>query len=79
MSRKHLSTLGLALTIAGCSSLPPKSLATPIPANLRQPCLQLSLPVGTSAAFVYDWAIDTVRAYNECADKVDGLIEAWPG
>lgn len=75
---RTLCTLAAVSLTTACGSLPPKSLATPIPANLQQPCLRLSLPVGASGAFVYDWAIDTVRAYNECADKVDGLIEAWP-
>jgi len=49
-----------------------------MPANLGQPCLRLQVPAGPDGRSVYAWAIQAVRDYNDCADRVDALIEAWP-
>ncbi|WP_428979925.1 Rz1-like lysis system protein LysC [Acinetobacter higginsii] len=62
------------MTVAGCQ----KStvlLKPTIPANLIQPCLTLNQIEAGTGKDVLLWVVDTVAKYNECAAKVDALIE----
>lgn len=46
-----------------------------VPANLMQPCPELSELSGNTGKLLMKWGIDTVDKYNQCALQVDAWIE----
>lgn len=76
---KTLCCLVSACLMTACASWPTRSKpVSPPPANLAQPCPQLPLLTSKAGSAIQRWAIDVIRLYNDCADRKDALVEAWP-
>ena len=72
-----LCILSAAWMMMGCASSTVKSSA-PMPQALEQPCPKLATLQGATGSDVLRWSTDTVRKYQLCAAKVEGLQGAWP-
>ena len=73
-----LLLLGLA-SLQACSSYSPTTfLSTELPPNLRAPCPQLPAPQQGDAIYVFLYLRDVIALYNECAERHDRTVEAWP-
>jgi hypothetical protein len=73
--RRYVCIATLALT--GCTTIttsPPVKLD----ASLRQPCAPLQVPADGTGAAMFTWSRQTVKDYNECADRHARTVEAWP-
>jgi hypothetical protein len=53
-------------------------LSTELPASLRAPCPQLPAPQRGDGAYVFLYLRDVIALYNECAERHDRTVEAWP-
>ena len=78
MLSKSLCTAICALTMTACASSPPTSPPVPLAANLRQPCPPLPSLDQPDGKSVLLWIRKAVGLYNECADRHDRTVEAWP-
>ena len=67
-----------ALTMTACASSTTKSSDVQIPANLASKCPDLDLVPGLTGRVIVPWISLTVKEYQDCQDKVDGLQKAWP-
>lgn len=75
----HLIILSiLAVFLSGCASCPVPSVPEPPPANLRQPCRDLTAPADGTGGAVLRWSVDLAKAYRDCQSRQRGLVEAWP-
>ena len=63
---------------SGCASSTSRSPAPPIPANLASSCPNLEPIPGMTGRVITPWIARTVKQYQDCQDKVQGLQEAWP-
>ncbi|EMK0759322.1 hypothetical protein [Acinetobacter baumannii] len=52
------------------------SLKPAIPANLIQPCPNLSEIKGTTGKDLMIWSVDTVAKYNDCKARHGALVNA---
>jgi hypothetical protein len=43
-----------------------------------RPCQQLQAPQGKDGKAMLRWSQQAIADYNRCADRVDGLRQAWP-
>ena len=64
--------------MTGCAFLTAKSSDVQIPANLASKCPDLDPVPGLTGRVVVPWISLTVKEYQDCQDKVDGLQKAWP-
>lgn len=71
--------IALVASLTACAHSPQQQGDQPaIPANLRQPCPDPSLPADGTGAAVLRWSIGMVQAYRECQAKHRALVGAWP-
>lgn len=66
------------LNLTACASLPAPSALPPPPANLRQPCQDLSAPTDGTSGQMLKWSLETIEAYKVCQDRHKKLVESWP-
>lgn len=64
--------------LCGCSTLTSISVTTELPASLRQPCEPLPDLAGGDRLSVFLWGRQVIAAYNDCADRHDATVQAWP-
>ena len=71
--------VSFCLTLSSCASSVTHSPAPLVlPASLRAPCPALVAPDDGSAGSILRWAVETVRAYQVCADRHQETVQAWP-
>ena len=79
MCKRLLSAQFIVMIVwmtAGCATPTPHLPAVPIPANLTQPCPDLTPMAGKTGADVLRKIVEISQAYYECADAHAALIEA---
>lgn len=79
MKWSALNTAALCLSLAGCSSMPPRPAPVPPPAELLTPC---PTPAPRSAAdlgAVLTLAVDALDALAECAARHRALSDYTRG
>lgn len=78
MLLKILCTVVSACLLTACASSLTRSPPVVLPANLAQPCQHLPLPDDRTGAGILRWAQTVIRLYNDCADRHDATVQAWP-
>lgn len=78
MLLKTLFWLVSACLMTACASSPVKSPPAALAANLAQPCPDLPLLTSKAGSGIQRWAIEVIRLYNDCADRHDATVQAWP-
>ena len=70
----------ILLTASGCSINKSSNVEIKIPnlpPNFVSPCKDLNQLHSTDAVSNYEWAIDTVNKYNDCAIRKDAVTDAY--
>ena len=73
---KSLFILMCALTMQACQSYT-KQYLPPLPSNLSNDCLDLTLPADGTGGVILGWAIDTTYSYKTCAYKHKEVVNLY--